>query len=191
MTKDFEPNDFQSNKRETDQPNVGDAVDTIEIKIGDRLLPKESYTDKPNTPMSARQEFDEQAPTTAATAPSEPKTRMQRRQMEIRESLLAQSASKTDDELVSASAESDSSMSREEKRKAELEEGKNNRKQKRQLKVRLIPVWLRILIILLLALIAVVVGTMIGYGVLGKGNPLDVFDRDTWTHIRDIVTKTK
>mgnify|MGYP001425995542 CR=1 FL=1 len=32
-------------------------------------------------------------------------------------------------------------------------------------------------------------GAMIGYGVIGDGNPFDVFKLSTWRHIYDIVNK--
>ncbi len=53
-------------------------------------------------------------------------------------------------------------------------------------KVRKIPILARVGIVLILAIIAVVVGTMIGYSVLGDGAALDVFKKDTWQHIFDI-----
>lgn len=149
----------------THQPNSEkvDAQDTIEIKVADHRLPAEDDHE------------------------SLPQSRTLRRQMEIRESLKP----KLEPEAEEKAAIPQEPKTREEKRKAEQDEGKSARKKNRQLKVRLIPIWLRILIIILLCLIAVVAGAMIGYGVLGKGNPMDVFNEHTWTHIRDIVTKTK
>ncbi|GGE28195.1 hypothetical protein GCM10011391_03390 [Pullulanibacillus camelliae] len=75
-----------------------------------------------------------------------------------------------------------SEATREAYRKAAKEE-------RQQLKVRLIPIWLRLVLLVVLSVIALCVGAMIGYGVIGKGNPLDVFHFETWKHIRDIVTK--
>ncbi|WP_347862203.1 DNA-directed RNA polymerase subunit beta [Salimicrobium sp. PL1-032A] len=53
---------------------------------------------------------------------------------------------------------------------------------------RVLPIWLRILLVLFLSLLALAVGLMIGYSVLGSGNPLEVFDWSTWQHIIDIMT---
>ncbi|MBM7681761.1 hypothetical protein JOD43_001933 [Pullulanibacillus pueri] len=63
------------------------------------------------------------------------------------------------------------------------------RKEKKQLKVRAFPIWLRLVLLIVLAFVALAVGAMIGYGVIGKGNPMDVFHVDTWKHIKDLVTK--
>jgi hypothetical protein len=42
---------------------------------------------------------------------------------------------------------------------------------------------LKILVVIALIIILFVAGTMIGYGVIGNGNPRDVFDEKIWTHI--------
>lgn len=42
---------------------------------------------------------------------------------------------------------------------------------------------LKILVVIALVVILFVVGTMIGYGMIGNGNPKDVFDEKIWTHI--------
>lgn len=44
---------------------------------------------------------------------------------------------------------------------------------------------LKVLLVVALILIAFVVGTMVGYSVLGGGNPKGVFDTKLWTHIFD------
>jgi len=53
-------------------------------------------------------------------------------------------------------------------------------------KVRKIPILARVGIVLVLAILAIVIGTMIGYSVLGDGAALDVFKKETWQHIFDI-----
>ncbi|EGO2848260.1 DNA-directed RNA polymerase subunit beta, partial [Enterococcus faecalis] len=40
---------------------------------------------------------------------------------------------------------------------------------------------LKILVVISLVIILFVVGTMIGYGLIGNGNPMDVFDEKIWT----------
>lgn len=56
-------------------------------------------------------------------------------------------------------------------------------------RIRLIPIWLRILIVLVLMVVFFFIGAMIGYGVIGDGSPWDVFKKSTWTHITDIIYK--
>ena len=58
-------------------------------------------------------------------------------------------------------------------------------------RVRIFPVWLRIIIVLILAVAALVAGLMIGYGIIGEGTPADALKVETWQHIIDIVTKTE
>lgn len=59
----------------------------------------------------------------------------------------------------------------------------------KHMRIRLIPIWLRILIIFLLLVASLVVGTMVGYGVIGGGNPWEVLKQSTWTHIVDLINK--
>lgn len=44
---------------------------------------------------------------------------------------------------------------------------------------------LKVLVVIALAIILFVTGTMIGYGLIGGGNPKDVFKEEIWTHILD------
>lgn len=87
-----------------------------------------------------------------------------------------------EDQLIekNPSEEAESVTSREAMRKKEQEATK-------KLRVRVFPVWLRLIVILVLCVIALVGGAMMGYGIIGKGDPLNVFDIKTWTHIRDII----
>lgn len=57
----------------------------------------------------------------------------------------------------------------------------------RWVRVRLIPIWLRLVILLVLVILAAIVGAMIGYSVIGDGSAVDVFKKDTWRHIFDII----
>ncbi|RTQ89826.1 DNA-directed RNA polymerase subunit beta [Lysinibacillus telephonicus] len=57
----------------------------------------------------------------------------------------------------------------------------------RWMSFRLFPIWLRLVFILLLLFIAACAGLMIGYGVIGDGEPLDALKWKTWQHILDIV----
>ncbi|WP_082232687.1 DNA-directed RNA polymerase subunit beta [Halobacillus massiliensis] len=53
---------------------------------------------------------------------------------------------------------------------------------------RLIPIWLRIVIVVVLSVIALAAGLMIGYGVLGDGEPLDALKWSTWQRIIDFIS---
>lgn len=54
-------------------------------------------------------------------------------------------------------------------------------------KKRRFPIWQRLVLLLSLCAVALVVGAMFGYGALGHGNPLAVFDTGTWQHILDFL----
>lgn len=58
-------------------------------------------------------------------------------------------------------------------------------------RVRIFPVWLRIILVFILSVAALVAGLMIGYGVIGDGTPTDALKVETWQHIIDIVIKEK
>lgn len=76
--------------------------------------------------------------------------------------------------------------------KVEEEKSEKSRKRrKKKLRTRKFPIWLRIIVVLLLAVGCLVVGLMVGYGVIGDGNPTDALDKTTWQHIIDIVKKEK
>ncbi len=68
-------------------------------------------------------------------------------------------------------------------------EGKKTSDAEEKIRLRIVPIWARILIVLVLAAAAAVAGAMIGYSVIGDGKAGDVFDKTTWTHISDIVNK--
>lgn len=79
----------------------------------------------------------------------------------------------------------------EEKKKNSRKERKEQKERKQKVRVRKFPIWLRIIVIFLLCVLSLAVGLMVGYGVFGDGNPADVFNKDTWQHIIDIVKKQK
>ncbi|OIU67717.1 DNA-directed RNA polymerase subunit beta [Rossellomorea aquimaris] len=64
---------------------------------------------------------------------------------------------------------------------------KEEAKPQRWVRVRMIPIWLRILLVIVLLAASLALGAMVGYGVIGDGNPADVFKKETWQHIIDIV----
>lgn len=53
--------------------------------------------------------------------------------------------------------------------------------------IRLFPIWVRIILVFAILTAAAVLGAMIGYGILGDGQPSDVLKKETWTHILDII----
>lgn len=72
------------------------------------------------------------------------------------------------------------------------EQKKKRKEEKRKKKIprkRIFPIWLRIIVITLLSAGALIAGLMIGYGILGDGNPSEVLDQDLWQHIIDIIIK--
>src|SRR5690625_2374527 len=62
---------------------------------------------------------------------------------------------------------------------------KLRRKRKKKLKTRKFPIWLRIIVVLILFAASLVLGLMVGYGVIGDGNPADALEKQTWQHIVD------
>ncbi|MBT2732511.1 MULTISPECIES: DNA-directed RNA polymerase subunit beta [Carnobacterium] len=48
---------------------------------------------------------------------------------------------------------------------------------------------LKIVLVFFLVALAFIIGAMIGYGVLGDGDPFTVFEKDTWVHIFSYFTK--
>ncbi|PPA69577.1 DNA-directed RNA polymerase subunit beta [Jeotgalibacillus proteolyticus] len=57
----------------------------------------------------------------------------------------------------------------------------------RWVQVRRFPIIVRLLIVIILAAGCLILGLMVGYGVIGDGNPMDALKKETWTHILDIV----
>lgn len=43
------------------------------------------------------------------------------------------------------------------------------------------------LLVIILAFIALIIGGVIGYSVIGKENPAEVFDIDTWMHLYNLI----
>lgn len=54
--------------------------------------------------------------------------------------------------------------------------------------IRLFPIWLRIIIVIALVALAAVLGVMVGFGVIGDGQPADALKWETWQHILDIMS---
>ena len=75
------------------------------------------------------------------------------------------------------------------KKKAKKEQEPKEKSKKVGIRIRLIPIWIRILLVLILMAVSSLAGLVIGYGVIGKGNPADALNKATWQHIIDLVEK--
>jgi lipopolysaccharide/colanic/teichoic acid biosynthesis glycosyltransferase len=75
--------------------------------------------------------------------------------------------------------------------KKKVQEGKTDAapKQSSRIRIRIIPIWLRLVLLVVLIVVCVVTGAVVGYGMLGGGDVVDVFKGSTWTHIMDLVDK--
>lgn len=76
-------------------------------------------------------------------------------------------------------------------RKQQKAKQKMERKLNKRPRRRIFPIWLRLIVIALFAVSALAAGLVVGYGVLGDGNPSDALKMETWQHIIDIVKKEK
>ncbi|WP_338778833.1 DNA-directed RNA polymerase subunit beta [Metabacillus sp. FJAT-52054] len=88
-------------------------------------------------------------------------------------------------------ASKDASMTREKykQEKKAQDPAQEETKPAGKIRIRLFPIWLRLLIVAFLFILAAITGAMVGYGVIGDGNPLDVLKPSTWQHIVDLVEK--
>ena len=79
------------------------------------------------------------------------------------------------------------------KRKEHKEEvvPENEQKKTWWVQIRLFPIWLRIILVLALVVLAAALGAMVGYGILGDGEPRDALKWETWQHILDIMSGKK
>ena len=96
---------------------------------------------------------------------------------------------KTEEESAAASEEQ--AVQQEISRKTEKKEKQQSKRMQKLNKprLRIFPIWLRIIVVLIFAAAAFIVGLMIGFAVLGNGSPLDALRIETWQHIVDIVNK--
>lgn len=73
--------------------------------------------------------------------------------------------------------------------RAQEKEVMTMRERRGKIRVRLIPVWVKVLIVILLTAASLLAGTVVGYGIIGNGKPSDALQKETWTHILDIINK--
>lgn len=73
------------------------------------------------------------------------------------------------------------------------EEATGDKQQKKTwwVQIRMFPIWLRIILVIALIVLAAALGAMVGYGVIGDGEPKDVLKWETWQHILDIMSGRK
>ncbi|RBP94520.1 DNA-directed RNA polymerase subunit beta [Cytobacillus firmus] len=69
------------------------------------------------------------------------------------------------------------------------EHSKEESPRKGRVRIRLIPIWLRIIIVVLLIFLSVTAGAAVGYGVIGGGEVKDIFTKSTWMHIVELIEK--
>jgi uncharacterized membrane protein len=74
-------------------------------------------------------------------------------------------------------------------KKAKKEQEVKEQSKPKRIRIRLIPIWVRILLVLFFMAVSALAGLVIGYGVIGKGNPEDALNKATWQHISDLVEK--
>lgn len=60
---------------------------------------------------------------------------------------------------------------------------------KERIRIRLLPIWLRLVIVCVLIAVCILAGAIVGYSVVGGGKVSEVFKKSTWTHIVDLVNK--
>lgn len=81
------------------------------------------------------------------------------------------------------------SITREDRHKQAGESKKKKKPFKLRKRIRLIPIWIKVLIALLLFSASLIGGAMFGYGVLGEGEPRDILTKDPWVKIHEIIYK--
>lgn len=75
----------------------------------------------------------------------------------------------------------------EQPKKRRTQEPANEEQQRRFIRIRLVPIWLRIVLFLLLCIIVTAIGIVFGYSVIGEGEAGDALKWSTWKHILDIM----
>ncbi|MFC5711485.1 DNA-directed RNA polymerase subunit beta [Thalassorhabdus alkalitolerans] len=54
-------------------------------------------------------------------------------------------------------------------------------------RIRLIPIWLRLVIVFVLLFISLIIGLVFGYSLLGGGEPTQILRWETWQRLIDFV----
>lgn len=77
----------------------------------------------------------------------------------------------------------------EQQKKESVRQEKQETNREKKPRLRLIPIWVRLIIVVLLLVLGFAIGLMVGYGIIGDGNPDKALDQSTWQHIVDLVIK--
>lgn len=88
---------------------------------------------------------------------------------------------------VNGSAESGKPLLTRRRKRQQSEQEKEETQKRGRVRLRILPIWLRVILILVWLAVVVALGLLIGYGLIGDGNILDIFKKETWTHIIDII----
>ena len=75
----------------------------------------------------------------------------------------------------------------EQPKKRRMREPSTEERSRRFVRIRLVPIWLRIILILLLFIIVTAIGLVFGYSIIGEGQSSDALKWSTWKHILDII----
>ena len=75
----------------------------------------------------------------------------------------------------------------EQPKKRRIQESVTEGQKRRWVRIRLLPIWLRIILVLLLFIIVIAIGLVFGYSVIGEGQSSDALKWSTWKHILDIM----
>lgn len=59
--------------------------------------------------------------------------------------------------------------------------------ERKWVQIRMFPIWLRVLFIIILMASAAALGAVVGFSVIGDGTAAEVFKKETWQHIFDIM----
>lgn len=60
---------------------------------------------------------------------------------------------------------------------------------KEKIATQMVTFILKVLLVIVLIAIALILGAMVGYGIIGDGNPFAIFEMSTWGHIFSYFTK--
>ncbi|MBU9723420.1 MULTISPECIES: DNA-directed RNA polymerase subunit beta [Bacillaceae] len=66
-------------------------------------------------------------------------------------------------------------------------EKRSKRSRKPRGRIRLIPVWLKVIVVVSLLAGSLVVGAMVGFGLGGDGDPRSILDKETWYYVYDLI----
>lgn len=72
---------------------------------------------------------------------------------------------------------------------AEVQHAKKVVNANKRIRIRILPIWLRIVLLVIFTGVSMIAGAAFGYGVIGDGKAGDVLKGSTWTHIIDLVEK--